>query len=105
MREVLGIRSMFQTVNNDGEIVDVRIGLGAVAPVILRAPEAEKILIGTNINIVSAEQLAEAGHLASEVSKPISDVRASAEYRRAMVVVMTKRALEQSIVNLGGSVK
>lgn len=91
--------------DNHGEIARVRIALGAVAPVIIRAPEAENVLTGSHINNVSKEQLKSVGKLAAAISKPISDVRASAEYRRAMVEVMTRRALQQTIENLGGPVK
>jgi len=68
----------------------VRIGLGAVSPTPMRARKAEA-LIETQI---LTEELAErAGQEASRESRPISDVRSSAEYRREMVRVNTKRAL------------
>ncbi len=92
------------TADDAGQITDVRIGLGSVAPVILRAHDAEKVLIGQSLDGVPSDLLEQAGRLAASISKPISDVRASAEYRKAMVVVMTKRALQQSIENLGGAV-
>jgi carbon-monoxide dehydrogenase medium subunit len=41
----------------------------------------------------------EAARAASEESKPIDDHRASAEYRRRMVEVMVKRAIQQSMSN------
>ena len=68
----------------------VRIALGAVSPTPMRARKAEAILL----NQVLAEEIAErAGEEASSECKPISDVRSSAEYRREMVRVNTKRAL------------
>jgi len=68
-----------------------RISLGAVAPKVIRAPQAEAYLEGRPI---TAEAMAEAGRVAVSDAKPISDFRASAEYRRHLVAVLTKRALE-----------
>jgi carbon-monoxide dehydrogenase medium subunit len=73
----------------------VRIVLGAVAPTPIRARRAEAAVEGQ----VMTETLAEkAGQIAAEESKPISDVRSSADYRRAMVAAMTKRALLNAAV-------
>src|SRR5579885_440896 len=68
-----------------------RIGLGAVAPKVIRASQAEAFLEGRPI---TPENMAEAGRIAVNDAKPISDFRASAEYRRHLVAVLTKRALE-----------
>ena len=68
----------------------VRIVLGAVSPTPMRARQAEAVLEGEILTEALAER---AGKIASEESKPISDVRSSADYRRAMVAAMTKRAL------------
>ena len=68
-----------------------RIALGAVAPKVIRAPQAEAYLEG---RMVTPEAMAEAGRMAVGDAKPISDFRASAEYRRDLVAVLTKRALE-----------
>jgi CO/xanthine dehydrogenase FAD-binding subunit len=67
-----------------------RIALGAVAPTVIRAPKAEAYLDG---NKISAETMAEAGRIAATEAKPISDFRASADYRRDLIAVMVKRAL------------
>ena len=73
----------------------VRIVLGAVAPTPIRAKRAEATVEGQVLN----ESLAEnAGNIAAEEAKPISDVRSSADYRRAMVAAMTKRALLNAAV-------
>ncbi len=73
---------------------DVRIALGAVAPTPIRAREAEALLRGKEINDALLE---EAGKLAAAASKPISDMRGSAEYRRDMVRVFTRRCLRKAI--------
>jgi len=62
-----------------------------VAPKVIRAPQAEAYLDGREI---TPEAMAEAGRLAVGDVKPISDFRASADYRRNLVAVLTKRALE-----------
>jgi carbon-monoxide dehydrogenase medium subunit len=73
---------------------DIRIALGAVAPTPIRAKRAEGILKGQRFN----EQVIEkAAQTAAEESKPIDDHRASAEYRREMVKVLTRRAINQAI--------
>jgi CO/xanthine dehydrogenase FAD-binding subunit len=68
-----------------------RIALGAVAPKVIRGLQAEDYLEGRTI---TPEAMAEAGRVAVGDAKPISDFRASAEYRRHLVAVLTKRALE-----------
>ena len=77
-----------------GTIRVCRVALTAVAPVILRAPEAEAALLGTSGDELS---LARAGELAAAASTPIDDVRAPALYRREMVKVLTMRALRRAL--------
>jgi carbon-monoxide dehydrogenase medium subunit len=74
-----------------GNIGEARICLGAVAATIIRATEAEDALTGQP---PSAELFAKAAELAQAASSPISDVRGSAEFRRHLVGVMTKRCLD-----------
>jgi len=69
-----------------------RIALGAVAPTVIRAPLAEKYLAGRKI---TAEAMTEAGCIAAGEAAPISDFRASAQYRRDLIAVLTRRALER----------
>lgn len=75
---------------NDKKCTGVRIVLGAVAPTPIRAKRAEAALEGQILTEALGEKV---GQLAAEEAKPISDVRSSADYRRAMVGTMTKRAL------------
>lgn len=93
------------TVDEDNQITETRIALGAVAPVVIRARDAESELVGLSIDGIDAGTLEKAGETATRDANPISDVRASAEYRQAMVAVMVKRSLEQAINNLGGPAK
>jgi carbon-monoxide dehydrogenase medium subunit len=80
---------------------DVRIALGAVAPTPIRAVAAESVLKGKSLT----ESLAlEAGKAAGDECRPITDIRATQDYRRSMVEVLTKRALLQAVdrFNKGG---
>jgi CO/xanthine dehydrogenase FAD-binding subunit len=70
-----------------------RIALGAVAPTVIRAPKAEAYLEGRKIDTAA---MAEAGRIAATEAKPISDFRASADYRRDLIAVLVKRALARA---------
>ncbi|HQX15657.1 MAG TPA: FAD binding domain-containing protein [Anaerolineales bacterium] len=67
------------------------ITLGAVAPTIIHAPEAEKYLTGKKL---TDDVITEAARLTMEASKPIDDIRGSAAYRREMARVCTARGLK-----------
>jgi carbon-monoxide dehydrogenase medium subunit len=79
-------------VPRNGGFGQARIALGAVAPVALRATEAEALVTGRSLNDALIE---EAAQKAVEVTRPISDQRASATYRQEMVRALTRRALRQ----------
>jgi len=75
----------------DGDIVtQARITLGSVAPTIIRAPEAEGVLLGAALG---KERVAEAADLAARAAAPIDDIRAGADYRSEIVRVLVHRAL------------
>ena len=77
----------------DGEKCgDIKIALGAVAPTPVRAKEAEEIIRG---NKLSTELIEKAAEAAVKDCRPISDHRASAEYRADMVRVLTKRIISE----------
>lgn len=77
----------------DGVCSEVKIALGAVAPTPMRATKAESVLRGKPF---SANLVRQAAATAAEEARPISDIRASAEYRKEMVRVLTQRALNQA---------
>ena len=78
---------------DQGRCTDVRICLGAVAPTPIRARRAEDALRHQLFDPSLIEQAAE---LAMDESRPISNVRGSAAYRKDMVRVLTRRALEEA---------
>jgi CO/xanthine dehydrogenase FAD-binding subunit len=71
----------------------VRIALGGTDAVPYRCPAAERALEGRPL---SAEAIAESGRLAAAERDPISDVHCSGDYRRRVIPVILKRALEQA---------
>jgi aerobic carbon-monoxide dehydrogenase medium subunit len=91
----VGIAVAYNLGDNDKKCAGVRIVLGAVAPTPLRAKRAETALEGQNLTEALAEKV---GQIAAEEAKPISDVRSSADYRRAMVGTMTTRAILNAAV-------
>ena len=73
-----------------GSVKSAAIALGAVAPTILRAPDAESYLVGKSL---TDDVLEEAARLTMNSCKPIDDIRGSAAYRSEMVRVCTLRGL------------
>jgi CO/xanthine dehydrogenase FAD-binding subunit len=84
----------------DGEIVrDARIAITALAPTVRRVAAAEAAFVGTDGGPAAA---AEVGRLAAEAATPISDVRASLDYRKAMAAVVVRRAVTGAIARARG---
>ncbi|NMC52710.1 MAG: 2Fe-2S iron-sulfur cluster binding domain-containing protein [Chloroflexi bacterium] len=75
---------------DQGRVTHAAVSLGAVAPTIIRVKQAEDFLVGKTLDL---ETIEEAARLAMEAAKPISDVRSTAAYRKAMSRVITRRAL------------
>ena len=74
-----------------GAVKDIRIVYGAVAPSVLRLKEAEDYLKG---KYLEEKTLTEAGEIIGKAVSPIEDLRASAEYRRAVCKNLIMRLLE-----------
>jgi len=74
-----------------GECRHARIALGAVAGTPMLATEAASFLTGKEL---TADVVRQAGEIAAREARPIDDIRASASYRRQMVAVLVRRALE-----------
>ncbi|QTA87123.1 FAD binding domain-containing protein [Desulfonema magnum] len=72
---------------------DTRIFVGACGPTPIRVPKAETIVRGKEL---TDDLIDQAGVQASAEATPITDVRASADYREKMVAVLTRRVLSQA---------
>ena len=93
---VVGVAS--QVTLTDGVCGRARIALAAVAPTPVRATAAERALEGQALTPARIEQAAE---LAVEAARPISDQRGSAEFRRHLVRVLTRRTLTRALERAG----
>ena len=77
--------------SEDGRCASASIYMGAVGPVVRRAPKAEELLVGERL---TEELIQAATNTAREESSPITDARASAEYRKHTIGVLVERALK-----------
>lgn len=97
---VCSIISLAVWLKTDGnKISEARIAMGAVAPTPVRLGDVEAFLTDKTVTEDFAD---EAGRLAAAQITPISDLRASAEYRKAMAHTLTRRLLQECLVDLGG---
>ncbi|MEK7312768.1 MAG: FAD binding domain-containing protein [Chloroflexota bacterium] len=87
---IVGLDRTRGTSAADQPVTEARIALGAVAPTIIRAPEAEASLAG---KFLAEETISEAANLAQAAAHPIDDVRGPAWYRSEMVMQTVARAL------------
>lgn len=87
------------SLDSEGRIDQSRIALGSVAPTPIRAINAENLLNGQMIN---DDLMQDAGLEAGQATLPITDIRASAEYRRSITEVLVRRAIRASWRTLNG---
>jgi len=96
---IVGVGALL-VADTDGTVTDARIALTAVAPTVVRAEEVEEIMRGTNISDLPLDEIAAA---VSRSVTPITDVRASAEYRASVIPVIAERAIRRAIARLVNS--
>tara|TARA_B100000686_G_scaffold351707_1_gene451225 strand:- start:941 stop:1813 length:873 start_codon:yes stop_codon:yes gene_type:complete len=84
--------------NSDSTVSHCKIALGAVTPKPVRAIEAENYILGKQLNSTNVR---EASTLINKSAEPITDIRASAEYRLALLPVIGERAINQCALNFG----
>jgi carbon-monoxide dehydrogenase medium subunit len=85
--------------DEDGTAADVRLGLTGVGSRPVRPEAAEAVLRG---RVPDAEALAEAAAAVAGEIEPTGDIHASAEYRRQLAVVLTRRALAAAVARAEG---
>ncbi|MXV99112.1 MAG: xanthine dehydrogenase family protein subunit M [Acidimicrobiaceae bacterium] len=78
------------TLDGDGRVAAAAIALGAVAPTVVRVPDAESALIG---NEPAGDALAAVEAAASAATNPIDDKRGTVAYRRQVAGVLARRAV------------
>jgi carbon-monoxide dehydrogenase medium subunit len=81
------------SVADDNTVSECRIAMTAVGPKPLRAEKAEQALVGKTPEAAVLDNVAK---LAVEASKPVTDITASEEYRRKVLGILVKDALEVS---------
>jgi len=79
------------SVADDNTVSECRIAMTSVGPKTLRAPEAEQALVGKMFEAAVLDNVAKS---AVEAAKPVTDITASEEYRRKVLGILVKDALE-----------
>ncbi len=97
--EIAVVGATAVTTIDAGSVGDARIAITALAPTIHRVPEAERALMGTDGGDAAIDDAARA---TAAASAPISDVRASADYRVAMAEVVARRAITAALARARG---
>jgi CO/xanthine dehydrogenase FAD-binding subunit len=95
---VAGVGSLIEIDPSSKVVKKARIALASVAPTPVRAYAAEESLEGS---VIDADAIDRAAELAVGSAVPITDVRGSAEYRKELVKVLTRRTLNICLERLG----
>ena len=93
---VVGVGAAITLAPKHNVCSEVKIVLGAVAPVPMRATAAESVLRGQELTPALIDQAAEA---AAAEARPITDIRASEDFRRELVRVLTQRMVSAAADN------
>jgi CO/xanthine dehydrogenase FAD-binding subunit len=96
---LVGVAVQAELDGSETRLARVAIGLGGVAPTPIRAVEAEQALAGLT-HEQAIKRVPVAARIAVEATRPISDVRASAGYRRAVVEVYVQKAVKAVLATL-----
>ena len=89
------------TLKNGGACETASVVLGSVGPTPKKAEAVEKALKGKKI---TDEVIDEASELASQGIEPFTDIHASAEYKKEMCKILTKRALKEAFLKARGEI-
>ena len=97
---IVGVSAAVHLNGSDRFVTECRIAMGSVAPTPVRARRAEEILRNQEIRDGLIE---EAALVAAEEASPISDLRASREYRLDMIRVLCRRAVRLALARARGN--
>ena len=84
--------------DENGVVTMARVALGGVAPRSIRVKNVEELLVGTKL---TDEDIEKAAELARDSITPITDQRATAEYRKEMVYVNVKNMIREAVAKIG----
>jgi carbon-monoxide dehydrogenase medium subunit len=90
----VGVASVVSLAAQHGVCQEVKITLGAVAPVVVRAVAAEALLRGQPVD---AERLQQAAHAAVQAARPIDDIRGTAAHRQRVIAPLVRRTLQYAV--------
>jgi carbon-monoxide dehydrogenase medium subunit len=91
---IVGLGVAIHLNGSDQVVSECRVAMGSVAPTVVRAREAEKVLRDREITNNLVDEVAA---VAAEAARPISDVRGSAQYRLDMIRVLCRQATEAAL--------
>jgi carbon-monoxide dehydrogenase medium subunit len=97
---IVGIGVAIHLNGSDQVVSECRIAMGSVAPTPVRAWRGEEILRNQEVR---DELIEEVAVVAAEEASPISDVRASREYRLDMIRVLCRRAARVALARARGN--
>jgi carbon-monoxide dehydrogenase medium subunit len=98
-KDIAKVNAAVMLTLKDRRCVEARVAVGAAAPTPVRAAAAEQALSGRYLD---ASAICEAAAAAAEAVCPISDVRSTARYRKEMVRVLVRDALEKAVARAAG---
>jgi len=94
-----GVAVLLTLSGKKNEVSVARVALSAVAPIPLRAKKAEEVLLSGPLD---QERINEAARVTADEASPISDLRASASYRKEMLRVFAQRAFSAALKQAQG---
>lgn len=80
----------------NGRLADLRLAVGSVGVVPVRARAAEDMLLGTNADALETDTLKAVGAAAAEMSNPVEDANGSKEYKSHLVGILTQRVVTET---------
>jgi len=103
---LVGVAFQAQVDQAGDKLTRVAVALGGVAPTPIRAPEAEAMLTGLSYD-KALKEIPKAALAAVEATRPISDIRASADYRKAIVKAYIRQAADRilKVLFIGEGIK